>query len=176
MGARYIRYLAATEDSTPTGKLALEYLKGLLALRVPIRLGSMTGGLSGQWEHYAQLLVSPMNGDLVNVVCCDHSRWTWEQRVPMPKRTPNGELVLPGQIARGWQELYTVGVHNVLITGEPCYDTRLTREQIVTARRYEAIVGPNDHYCKGWGIRAREVRCIPVPVTDHAALRAVVLP
>lgn len=114
--ARYIRYLAAT-DPSPFGLVALEYLKGLLRIG-RVRLASMTGGLhEAPWISYAQLLVTPMEGDYVNVVCCDPSRWTWVQKVAMPERTVGGNLVLPGEVASGWQELYTEGAHNVLISG-----------------------------------------------------------
>jgi hypothetical protein len=176
---RLIRYLAATDD-TPTGALALEYLKALLRI-APVRVGSMSGGLSGKWEVYTQLLVTPMQGDFVNVVCCDPARWSWEQKVPMPKRLTNGELVLSGEVATGRQELYTEGCRNVLLTDER-YEHKLTREQTCTALRYQEIV-VSDHLSQALWASKRWMSdrmvgptLIPVPVTNHNALRAVVLP
>jgi hypothetical protein len=174
---RFIRYLAATDDY-PTGALALEYLKGLLRI-APVRVGSMTGGLFGKWEAYSQLLTTPMAGDFVNVVCCDPSRWTWEQKVPMPKRLTSGELVLSGEVATGWQELYTEGVHNALLTDER-FEHKLTAHQKATALRYEQIVVPDDLAYSLWASARHcagrsDPNMIPVPV-HGAALRAVVLP
>lgn len=174
MTRRFIRYLATTDDRYPIGALALEYLKGLLRI-APVRLGSMTGGLSGRWEAYAQLLVTPMEGDFVNVVCCEPSRWTWEQEVPMPKRLKNGELVLSDEVASGRQELYTQGVHNVLLTNER-FEHRLSREQICSALRYEMVVVPDELTRNLWdNFRATAVRLITVPLINHTALRTAIL-
>jgi len=178
---RFIRYLAAT-DLSPIGLIALEYLRGLLRIG-PVRLASMTGGLQdAAWQPYAQLLATPMDGDFVNVVCCDPSRWTWLQKVQMPKRTLDGKLVLPGEVASGWQELYTEGVHNVLIAGEK-YPHKLSLEQATTARRCQALVVPEYAMQVSWNSpqvarrrRLEDTTVIPVPVTDIAALRAAVIP
>lgn len=175
---RFIRYLAATDDY-PTGALALEYLKGLLRI-AQVRVGSMTGGLFGKWEAYAQLLTTPMAGDFVNVVCCDPSRWTWEQKVPMPKRLTNERYVLSGEVATGWQELYTEGVHNVLLTNER-YEHKLTAHQKATALGYEQIVVPDDQAHSLWASARHRAgraapRLIPVPVRDQRVLRDVLLP
>jgi len=174
---RYIRYLAATDDSF-VGRLALEYLMGILRI-APVRLGSMTGGLSGRWESYAQLLTSSMDGDFTNVVCCDPSRWSWVQNVPMLKRLPSGALVLPGEVASGRQELYTEGVRNVLLTNEQ-YRTQLGKEQMATGLRYEEIVTSSDAAHAAWRIarlhRSSPPHLIVVPVTDLPALRSVLIP
>jgi hypothetical protein len=170
---RFIRYLAAT-DSSPIGMLALGYLSGLLRI-APVRVGSMTGGLSGRWEHYAQLLATPMTEDYVNVVCCAPEQWVWEQRVTMPTRHPDGTVDPTGEVISGRQEIYTEGKHNVLLTMEcPVTD----EFQLKTAKRYEEIVVPDDHAYGLWlswrpGLALHR---IPLPITDHEALRSVVMP
>lgn len=175
---RYIRYLAAT-DASPIGVLALEYLKGLLRIG-QVRVGSLSGGLQGPWESYFPLLATAMDGDYVNVVCCDPSRWTWVQEVPMPTRLPNGDLVVSAEVATGRQELYTVGVHNVLLTNESYHPANpRTRYAAAAALRYEEIVVSSERILHGW-VLARSVQrrphLLPVPITVPNALRRVVLP
>jgi hypothetical protein len=175
MGRPFIRYLAAT-DSSPIGMLALGYLSGLLRI-APVRIGSMTGGLSGRWEHYAQLLATPMTEDYVNVVCCAPERWCWEQRVAVPKRRPDGMLDPGGEVASARQELYTVGRHNVLIVGaHPVSGIQLT-----AALRYEEIVTGSQRDFMSWNaeraLRSRSSpHVIPLPIVDHEALHSVVMP
>lgn len=175
MTRRFIRYLAATDSST-IGMLALGYLSGLLRI-APVRVGSMTGGMSGRWEHYALLLGTRMDGDFVNVVCCAPERWVWDQRVTMPKRAPDGTADPAGEVTSARQELYTEGRHNVLITMDcPITDT----PRFDSAKRYEEIVVPDENSYALWlpwrGCSDRSLRRIPLPVTDHEALRSVVMP
>lgn len=173
MARRFIRYLAAT-DSSPIGMLALGYLSGLLRI-APVRVGSMTGGVTGRWEHYAQLLATPMGEDFVNVVCCAPERWVWDQRVMMPKRAPDGTPDPAGEATSARQELYTEGRHNVLIM----MDCPIQSCQRDAARRYERVVVSDEH-CYGEWMLCRPMnetlRRIPLPVTDHEALRSVVMP
>jgi hypothetical protein len=171
MPRRFIRYLATT-DSSPIGMLALGYLSGLLRI-APVRIGSMTGGLSGRWEHYAQLLATPMTEDYVNVVCCQPERWTWEQRVTMPTRRPDG-TVDPVDASRR-VELYTEGRHNVLLT----MDCPVTDEpRFRTAMRYQEIVVADERNNALWlpWRAGKGLHRIPLPVTDHEVLRSVVMP
>jgi hypothetical protein len=176
MARRFIRYLAAT-DSSPIGMLALGYLSGLLRI-APVRVGSMTGGVTGRWEHYAQLLATPMDGDFVNVVCCAPERWTWEQRVVMPTRRPDGTVDPAFRVASARQELYTEGKRNVLLPGHYPPETHL----VLAALRYEALVVPDLVSRDFWSSMARSrdlpdrVTVIPLPITDHEALRCVVMP
>ncbi len=177
-----IRYLAAT-DPSPIGTLALAYLKGLLRI-APVRLGSMTGGLVGQWEAFGQLLVTPMDGELVNVVCCDPGRWTWVQNVPMPKRLRSGETVMSAEVASGQQELYTDGLRNVLLTNERA-PSRLTNDQLITALRYEQVVVPDAVACLSWTVacagatgqagKAAVPALVTVPVTNLITLHTAVV-
>jgi hypothetical protein len=101
---RFIRYLAAT-DSSPMGMLALGYLSGLLRIG-RVRVGSMTGGMTGRWEHYAQLLATPMGEDFVNVVCCAPERWVWDQRVTMPKLAQDGTPDPAGEVTSARRTLH----------------------------------------------------------------------
>ncbi len=174
MTRRFIRYLAAT-DSSPIGMLALGYLSGLLRI-APVRVGSMTGGMSGRWEHYAQLLATPMGEDFVNVVCCARGRWTWMQGVTMMERKPDGTMG-PGEKVSRRIELHTADVHNVLLTNEFPTDS----DQVATALRYDAVVVPNAEAHVHWshmraGMRRGSTVMVAVPVTDFAALRAAVMP
>jgi hypothetical protein len=177
MTRRFIRYLAAT-DSSPIGMLALGYLSGFLRI-APVRVGSMTGGMTGRWEHYAQLLATPMDGDFVNVVCCAPERWTWEQRVVMPKRRADGTVDPAGEATSARQELYTDGKHNVLLPDHYPPETHL----VLAALRYEALVVPDPVSRDFWSDMARSrdlpdrVAVIPLPIGhDYEPLRAAFMP
>lgn len=162
-----IRYLAAT-DTSPIALVALEYLKGFLRLRMPVRIVSMTGPPVGRWEAYSPLLATPMAvavtspGSFVNVVCCDPSRWVWQQRVPMT--TADG--VFTGEVAEGIQELCTAGVRNVLLTNWEQL-VGATQAQLIATRKYQQIVTTS--------------RCdvgetiVEIPVVDLPLLRSVVV-
>jgi len=163
--------MAAT-DTSPAGILALAYLPALLRI-APVRVGSISGGLSGRWEGYAALLGTPLATEYVNVVCCAPDRWTWVQRVTIPNRPVNG-VPQPAEVAEKRQELYTSGVRNVLLTQVP--PAPLTREQRQTALRYEAVVSPDAHTRRLWDGLHPVVFMVSVPVTDHAALRAALVP
>ena len=172
---RIIRYLAAT-DSSPVGMLALGYLSGLLRIG-RVRIGSMTGGLSGRWEHYAQLLATPMTDDYVNVVCCAPERWIWEQRVPMPTRMADGSVKDTGEVASARQELYTAGKHNVIMIGldQP------SGPQLSAALRYEQVIVSTERSSMIWNMERhiRQMpapRLIPLPIIDPEPLRSVVFP
>lgn len=159
----YVRYFATTDDS-PTGVIALEYLRSIMKF-APVRVLSVSGGLSGQWEAYAQLLATPLTYPFVNVVCCDPARWCWTQQVAMPRKDRTLETT------EGTFELYTDGIRNVLVA------TALPAEgcQQHTAARYEAIVVPAERLAIAWPVRVPIV--IPVPVSDdgHAILRFTLL-
>lgn len=167
----FIRYLAAT-DERATGRLALEYLKAFLRLRLSVRVGSVTGGLIGAWEHYSQLLATPMDGPFVNVVCCDPNRWIWSQRVPMPTKKADGTLVFDGDVAEGVQELRTDGVRNVLIVNQGATDST----PFGSAERYDAIICPTADLALCWEPLRPPVLHIPVPVVPpHLATLQIVL-
>lgn len=186
MARRFIRYLAAT-DSSPIGMLALGYLSGLLRI-APVRVGSMTGGVSGRWEHYAQLLATPMGEDYVNVVCCAPERWTWMQNVSMskqpPVRMPDGSVAQApdDEVTSARQELYTEGRRNVLLTESmPRHDVggNSLARQLAAALRYEEIVVSNALFLAYWSairVSGTPPHLIPLPIIDHEVLRSVVMP
>lgn len=159
----YVRYLAST-DATAIGAVALHYLRAILKLGVAVRVVSVSGGAPGiGWEHYTQLLATPVSGGFVNVVCCDPSRWVWTQRVPMPTKKSDGSLLLSGDVAEGVQELRTSGVCNVLLTNSDI----LTSEQLRSAERYDAIVCNHSSIFLWWGaLTPGKVDLIPTPVSD----------
>jgi hypothetical protein len=176
----YIRYFATTDDS-PTGKLALEYMKGMLRLG-PVRVLSVTGGVQGGWVPYAQLLSTPMSCPFVNVVCCHSERWAWKQVIPTMDLAG-----APLDTIEGRLELYTAGVRNVLLAG-PDDPPHILSPAAVTSLRYEAIVVPSTRLQVHWaamlgvgsevlagGKDAFAPAVIPVPVADHDAFRAAVL-
>lgn len=179
--ARWIRYLATTDDSA-IGIMALFYLKAMLGMG-RVRVCTLSGGMVGAWEPYSALLATPMGveASFVNVVCCPSDQWEWVQRVPMPKRMADGRLITTNDVAVGHQELYTAGVHNVLLTGE--HGGSLTRKKTCAGLCYEQIVNPSRDAHHTWS-RARHMAGgapavlvpIPVPDLDRDAFRAVILP
>jgi hypothetical protein len=123
-----------------------------------------------------------MDGEFVNVVCCRPDRWVWTQHVTMYDRRADGTMSPVNDSGR--QELYTHGVRNVLLTS----DTPMLSSEVVTAMRYQCVVVPDALSLTRWsGIRSRPepslgdpwdvtpTVMVPVPVTDHATLRAAIL-
>lgn len=157
-----IRYFAAT-DTTDIGLLALEYLKGILRCHLPTRVASMTGTPEGKWEPYSALLTTPLATPFVNVVCCDPTRWVWTQKVEVPTRQPDGTIT--SEVAAGAQELWTEGVHNVLIT---TWDVLVgcRPHQFAAARKYDGVIIPNGPFAL-----PEPMVKIRVPVTDLQHLR-----
>jgi len=172
----FIRYFAATSD-TPTGRVALEYYKGLVRIG-PVRVLSTTGGLAGAWAVFQAALVTPISYPLVNVVCTPPTRWTWVQRVHAARQsaTGNGHIVavtVPQNTERieGRLELYTKGLRNVLLAADEPVDM----EQLATALKYEAIVVPSDALLASWQRARKTAVCVPIPVASHDVLRSAVL-
>ena len=161
----YIRLLATT-DGSAIGALGLEYLKSLLRC-APVRLYSVTGGLSGGWERFSTLLSTPMAGPFVNVVCCAPGRWVWVQTVQMPNKdgtlTPASERM----------ELYTVGVRNVLLTD---YIPPGGPSPAQSAKKYEAIGVPTLAIGGAWAEFGCHALVVPVPVVDHSRIRELIMP
>ena len=80
----YIRYFART-DETGLGRAAAAYCDVLVATGIPVRLVSTRvaelqvdrrGRSSSVWDRHRDLLVTPMNGGFVNVVCGEPPDWT----------------------------------------------------------------------------------------------------
>jgi len=171
MARHYIRLFASTDES-PVGLLAVEYVKALLRI-APVRLCSMSGELAGRWSSYAPLLITPMIGMMVNVVCCNSTRWTWQHRMPVPRS--NGVPLAPdapAEIITGRVELYTAGVRNTLIACSWPTD----EHEVAAGLRYDGVVVPTAELYDQWAVAGADPRYIPVPVTDQATLHGVVMP
>ena len=170
----FIRLFADTTGSAASD-VALEYMRSLMRV-APVRLITVTGPLVGRWMGYGQLLATPMLGDFVNCVACDPARWTWVERVPMGSKPidigeigDGKELTVPAapELASGRVELYTLGKRNVLFVIAP------PRSKVETeaAKKYEVFVRPTvEPWLDGLGCQPI---VIPVPVSDHAAMREV---
>jgi hypothetical protein len=170
----FIRYMADT-GTTPLGRLALEYLPALMQI-APVRLGSMSGdglecscaacsgGSRGRcftprgWMVMATLLTTPIQGDFINVVCCDPKRWRWVMTMNVGR----------GERASTPVDLYTAGHRNVLLTDA------VARADL--ALKYEAIVVPSEDARIQWeAAGAENVHVIEIPVVDHDAFLRVIV-
>lgn len=171
----FIRYFALTDDS-PVGRVSFEYMRGLLRIG-SVRVATMGAGLSGRWEPFARLLITPLPATgYVNVVCCLPGQWSWTQRVPMPNVDAQHQ-VTSTDWATHRVELYTAGVRNVLLVGSPPPQApaRL-QETLSTALRYQAFVVPTFELGEKWMRLDCHPQVIPVPIFDPDALRDVIQP
>jgi hypothetical protein len=171
----FIRYFALTDDS-PVGRVSFEYMRGLLRIG-PVRVATMSAGLSGRWELFAPLLVTPLpTSGYVNVVCCLPGQWSWIQRIPMPNLDAQGK-VASTDVATHRVELYTVGVRNVLLVGSPPPGVPAQlQETLTTALRYQAFVVPTFELGEKWMRLSCHPQVIPVPIFDPDSLRDVLQP
>lgn len=152
----FIRYFADTTGSA-LSEAALEYMRAFLRL-APVRLVSVTGALGGvRWPGYAKLLTTPMVGSFANAVCCDPSRWTWIERVPMGESAVDHTAIGAGkdleiphapEVAKGRVELYTAGVRNILFAVAP----PRSKPELETALKYQAIVVPSEQAVSAWDV------------------------
>ncbi len=170
-----IRYFALTDDS-PVGRVAFEYMRGFLRIG-SVRVASMGAGVSGRWDPYAALLLTPLPlQGYVNVVCCLPSQWARSHRIPMPNLDPAGAVTsIDWAISK--VELYTQGVRNVLLIGSPPPEIPGVRDEaLITVRRYEAVVVPTFELGEQWTRLACQPQVVPVPIFDPDALRTVIAP
>lgn len=79
----YIRYFARTDESG-LGRAAAAFCDVLVATGIPVRLVSTRvaelqvdkhGNSLSVWDRHRQLLITPMDGRFVNVVCGDPNDW-----------------------------------------------------------------------------------------------------
>lgn len=173
-----IRFFATTDDSY-VGRCARGYVKALLAM-APVRLVSVNGPFvvedGNPWSPFAPLFATPLADSFVNVVCCDAYRWAWDQQCSMPNVAPDGRITSFSKTSTA-VELYTEGVRNVLMVASapPTSNSTLGRVR-TTMQRYEALVSPTARIASQWHLYDCHPQVFPVPVTDIAALRAVVMP
>lgn len=169
----FVRLLAVT-DGSPLGLIGLEYLKAMLRV-APVRLFSVTGGLSDGWERFGALMSIPLGGAFVNAVCCPPARWSWMQTVQMPNR--DGSMTTASER----KELYTVGARNVLITD---YQPQLgnehgpvtTPDPAHSVKKYEAIVVPTAEIGSAWEAFGCHADVVPIPVVDGSRIRELIMP
>jgi len=168
----YIRLYAPT-DASPTGKVALEYVKALLRI-APVRVISMSGpsAFTGPWEGYQRLaaVAKAQAESYVNAVCAPPDRWTFWMRAKMPNRDGSFE------VASERVELWTKGVRNLLFaTDHPSgASAEDTLAQLATAQKYDAIAVPTADLAAWWLAKGITAHVIKVPV-EHNALRRLVL-
>lgn len=170
----WIRYFACTDDSR-TGKAALQYLAGLVRV-APVRLIPTSEAPSMAWRpYYERLLVTPMAGAFVNVVCTQPERWAWTTRIQTPARNAStgsdAAKVEPGEVVLGELELYTAGVRNVLLPQR--YPS--TPNEFETASKYDAVVTQDEFVAAEWRHNGIATTVIPFDNIDHARFRALVL-
>lgn len=194
----FIRYFAQTDDSD-IGKAALEYLKSMIRIS-PVRIASLSGGLSGAWHRYQNLLLTPMSGTYVNAVCTHPDRWVWTSSVPMTNaatgddglpaapryvKRPAGEppgldIELPDpqpttEVAERVEELYTPKVRNVLFM--PVAPTN--KQQLLAAKKYQDVIAPSlsiaEVVAARWPDQSFAGGIVPVPVRDHARVREAIV-
>lgn len=164
----------ATTDDSPAGVTALGYLKALLQIG-RVRLVSFSGGVHGKWEPYAPLLMTPMQGAFVNIVCCVPELWTRKHAIRLHTRNTDGSRATENLQRR--DELVTQGARNVLLTAG-AYDG-LTPEQQAAAARYDMIIVDTQATLESWnpgGLLGVTPALVPLPVRDFAAFRSVILP
>ena len=168
----YVRLYAPT-DASPTGKIALEYVKALLRI-APVRVISVSGpsAFSGPWEGYQRLaaVAKARAETYVNAVCAPPDRWTFWMRAKMPNRDGSFE------VASERVELWTQGVRNLLFAADHPSDASAENElaQIATAKKYDAILVPTADLAAWWLAQGITAHVIQVPV-DPNALRRLVL-
>lgn len=177
----HILLFAETDDGT-VGKIGLAYARSLIRL-APVRLVTMSTGLSGAWTVFRRLLETPMNTPvLAAVVCTDPSLWVRRLRIPMPKHDPHevhvamaGPSVAQEKLehAERLMELRVANTRNVLVLTP---SKGLSADQLAALGKYDAVVRPIPELDPLVLRQARGVTYIvPVPVTDHAALHGIVL-
>lgn len=180
----YIRYFADTSDGA-TGKVALEYLRSLIRI-APVKLVSISGGLAPAWRAFEGLLLTPMTGTYVNVVCTLPDRWIWKSSVPMTERDESLEetfdVVLANprpkaiEHAERVEELYTPkAMRNVILVAS----SPVTDDQFRSMKKYDDIIIPAlpivQTMIARWPESRIEGGCVPIPVTNHARVREAIV-
>lgn len=130
----FIRYFASTDlhESTELGAAALAWTSFMLALDVPIRLVSarvtyVDLGTKSSWKAHRDLLLTPMEGPFVNVVCAEPEHWgrLW---------TANRRNVL---LANSWPHV----VDNIILKAARCYDALVVPAEIDIAAWHRWLDG-----------------------------------
>lgn len=162
-----VRYWCSIDD-TPMGARSLAYADALVAMGLTVRIiATRMGALQERtkdgapWGRHRKLFLTPMLGPYVNVVCGEPD---------------------------DWKRLYTVGVKNVLIAGDPpsgtekakglqinlgrpgerdvvkLGDDELARE---VALKYQVIIVPTEEISSRWNELGGKPVVIPTDVGAH---------
>lgn len=165
-----IRYFCSIDD-TPAGRVSLAYANAFSAMGLSVRIiATRMGALAQQtadgapWHHHRAAFLAPILGAYVNVVCGD---------------------------ASDWHRLYTVGVKNVLIAGEPPPELEPVRAMRVpvldkaghvieqaklgdddlartVALKYQVIIVPDEEISSHWKALGGNAIVIPMDLGQHA--------
>lgn len=165
-----VRYWCSIDD-TPQGRTSLAYADAFAGMGLTVRIiATRMGALAEQtepgrpWSRHRGAFLTPLLGGYINVVCGDPS---------------------------DWKRLYTVGVKNVLITGDPppealaapalrvpivnragqteelakLEDDELARE---VALKYQVIIVPTEEISLRWKALGGNAIVIPMDLGQHA--------
>lgn len=172
MSAGYVRMISDTGHGG-IAELGWSFMRRMIRF-TPVRLFTISGGLAGRWIGYELLLMTPMLGTFVNVVCTDPGRWTWLERVSVSKSpaiVTNAEVWVDeeAEVISGRQELWTKGVRNVLIVGS----LPRTQAEIDTARKYDCIVVTTEDHLEWFLSKNMIATLIPPPYLETEVKHAI---
>lgn len=165
-----VRYFCSIDD-TPTGKTSLAYADAFAGMGLSVRIiATRMGALAEQtkpgrpWERHRGSFLTPILSSYINVVCGDPS---------------------------DWKRLYTVGVKNVLITGEapptteraialrvPIVGRDGRREELAqlepdelareVALKYQVVIVPTEEISSQWKEIGAHAIVVPMDLGAHA--------
>ncbi len=140
--APMLRFFCVTDDQTPVGKVAVAFADAFDTIGLPFRVVSIgpmsTTGVMGsgvwsqRWRAHGERFLTPIMGTYTNIVC---------------------------GTGHDWKNLYTVGVRNVLITGDP---PDLHKEHVAMALRYEALIVTSNELGDRWRLVGGHPLVIPL--------------
>lgn len=146
----WIRYIARTDD-TPLGNTAAWYCDALVMTGMPVRLVptrvaefqvDARGRFASTWDYHRGLLLTPMDGLFVNVVC--------------------------GEVS-DWARYYTDGVTNALLLSMVnCID--YTKPETEALLKYDVVYAPS-HFVAAHAKKMADVTPILVKICDASAFR-----
>lgn len=110
----FLRYFARTDESE-LGRAAAQYCELLVATGIPVRLVptrvaelqlDTRGRGGGAWDRFRNLLITPMVGKYVNLVCSE----PWD-----------------------WDRFHTPGVRNILLFADPNLEPSVPQQVLLAA-------------------------------------------
>lgn len=151
-----VRYWCVTDD-TALGALSLAFADAFAALQIPMRLIALQAirtpqgrhlDLAGsRWQRHADAFTAAMTAPYTNVICGNDD---------------------------AWQRLYTVGVTNVLVTGDLPDDHK---HAVKYALLYERLIVTTPEAAERWRAVGAQPLVVPLPELETLArLREAVHP